>query len=214
MIPRRALLAGGIGITAGGAAASPVPAGDSLAFRLVRHGTEIGRHTLTFAHQGDALSVHIAVAARVTFLSLPIVRYVHQAVETWNGDTLSGLSGEADRNGEHDWVRAQRTSAGLVVVGSKARQYLAPASALGSSYWNRQGLDGPMVSLEDGVLLRPTVTRGAVEAIRLASGAAIPARRYSLRGAIDVDVWYDDADTWAGMAFAVIDGSTVRYERL
>jgi hypothetical protein len=214
MISRRGLLAAGVGMAVSPAAALPVPAGDTLAFRLIRDDREIGRHTLAFSQQGEGLSVHITVAARVTWLSLPIVQYAHRGVENWQAGSLVELSGETDRNGEHNWVQAHRTEAGLVVARSKAAQYVAPAAALGSTYWDRHALDAPMISLEDGVLLRPTVTAGDVETIRLASGAGIPARRYSLRGALDVDVWYDEANTWAGMAFAVLDGSTVRYERL
>jgi hypothetical protein len=29
-----------------------------------------------------------------------------------------------------------------------------------------------------------------------------------------VDVWYDETNTWASLAFAVADGSDVHYERL
>ena len=75
-------------------------------------------------------------------------------------------------------------------------------------------LDGPMISLKDGVLLRPIVTPGGAEAIPLASGAAVWAKHYNLTGAFDVDVWYDGTGTWAGLAFSVADGSTVHYERL
>ena len=42
----------------------------------------------------------------------------------------------------------------------------------------------------------------------------IPADHYNLSGAFNIDVWYDRAGTWAGLAFTVADGSTVHYERL
>src|SRR5271165_717908 len=81
------------------AAALPVPPSGSLAFRLIRHGGEIGRHTLTFGSHGDVLTVHTAVDALVTLISIPIVRYTHRVVETWQGQRLTSLAGETDKNG-------------------------------------------------------------------------------------------------------------------
>jgi hypothetical protein len=215
MIGRRAMLAAGTALVARRAIAGlPVPQDDSLAFRMVRHGSQIGTHALTFQRDGDLLTVQIAVDALVTLLSIPIARYSHRCTETWHGTTLVGLSGETNKNGAHGWVKAQRTDEGLVVLGSQTRRYVAPDSAIPTSYWNKRMLDGPMISLEDGVLLSPKVTDLQSEGVRLASGSMIAATHYNLSGSFHVDVWYDETRTWASMAMTVADGSEVRYERL
>ncbi len=195
-------------------AALPVPPAGGLAFRLVRHGSEIGRHTLTFERQGDTLTVHVAVDALVTLLSIPIVRYTHRVVETWQSGTLIGLVGQTDKNGQREWMNARRISDGLEVLGSRTERYVAPEQAIGTSYWNKRMLDGPMISLEDGVLLHPKVAPPQADTIRLASGNRIPADHYCLSGAFAADVWYDETATWASLALTVADGSVVRYERL
>ena len=195
-------------------AALPVPPGDTLAFRLMRHGYEIGRHTLTFERQDDALTVRIAVDVVVTVFSIPVVRYAHRVVESWQGGLLVGLDGETDKNSDHEWVKARRIDEGLEVTGSKTERYIAPEPAIGTTYWNRRMVDGPMISLEDGVLLRPAVELHPAEVIQLACGDTIQADHYNLSGAFDIDVWYDQTDTWAGLAFDVADGSHVHYERL
>jgi hypothetical protein len=215
MIGRRAALAAGAALVARRAIAGlPVPQGDSLAFRMVRHGSQIGTHALTFQRDGDRLTVQIAVDALVTLLSIPIARYGHRCTETWQGTTLVGLSGETNKNGARQWVRAERTGEGLVVLGSQARRYVAPDSAFPTSYWNKRMLDGPMISLEDGVLLSPKVTNLQADSVRLASGSMIAATHYNLSGSFHVDVWYDETRAWASMAMTVADGSEVRYERL
>jgi hypothetical protein len=137
MIGRRRILLAGAALTATArpAAALPVPQNDALGFRMVRHGNEIGTHKLTFEQEGDALTVRIAVDAVVTLISIPIVRYRHRAVETWQGTTLVGVTGETDKNGQHEWVKAQRTSAGLVVTGSQTARYTAAETAIPTSYW-------------------------------------------------------------------------------
>ncbi len=215
MIGRRVVLLAGAALAARPtAAALPVPRSTALAFRLVRHGSEIGRHIVTFESQDDNLTVRVSVDALVTVFSIPIVRYSHRVVETWQGGTLVGLTGETHKNGDVQWVNARRTGDGLEVTGSKTERYIAPEPAFGTTYWNRHMVDGPIISLEDGVLLRPQVQLHRAETIQLASGVAISADHYNLSGAFDIDVWYDQTDTWAGLAFPAPDGSTVHYERL
>jgi hypothetical protein len=216
MIPRRAVLLGGAAAVTGAAsvaAALPVPSGDSLAFRMVRHGSEIGTHALTFTHDGEILTVRIVVDALVTFATIPIARYSHRGVETWRGTTLVALTGDTSKHGSRQWVRAQRTDDGLEVLGSQTKRYISPEAAIPTSYWNKRMLDGPMISLEDGVLLSPKVADLRTESVRLASGQMIAADHYNLSGAFAVDLWYDQQRTWAGMAMTVVDGSEVRYER-
>lgn len=215
MIGRRIVLLAGLGTAARRAAAAlPVPSDCALAYRLVRHGSEIGRHTLNFERRGDALTVRIAVDARITLLSLPIASYTHRAVETWQAETLVELSGQTNKNGQQNWISARRTSEGLVVLGSKTARYVAPAQAIGVSYWNKRMLNGPMISLENGELLRPKVAAERTDAIPLASGTTIPADHFNISGPFNVDVWYDRAGTWASLALDIADGSEVRYERL
>jgi hypothetical protein len=194
--------------------ALPVPPGNALAFRLIRHGSDIGRHTLTFEPQGDSLAVHVAVDALVTLLSVPIVRYSLRVVETWQDGRLTSLTGETNKNGRHQWVNAQRSGEGLVVLGSQTQRYIAPEPAGSTSYWNKHLLDLPMISLEDGVLLRPIVVEERADSVPLASGGTIAANHYNLSGPFKVDLWYDQADTWASLGLPAADGSYVRYERL
>jgi hypothetical protein len=215
VIGRRGVLLAGASVVAREAAAAlPVPPDNALAFRLIRHGSEIGRHTLTFERQGATLTVHIAVDAKITLLTIPVAHYTHRSVETWQGETLVGLTGQTNKNGEQGWMNAQRTSEGLVVVGSQATRYVAPPQAIGVSYWNKRMLSGPMISLENGELLRPKVAEAKPEPVPLATGGTIPADHYNISGPFNVDVWYDRTDTWASLALDISDGSEVHYERL
>jgi Family of unknown function (DUF6134) len=215
VIGRRALLATMASAAAREADAElPVPPGNTLAFRLVRHGDEIGRHTASFERSGDQLTVRVAVDALVTVVSIPLVRYTHRVVEVWSGDSLLSLNGETDKNGQHEWVKAQRGPAGVMVTGSKTERYIAAEPVGATSYWNKRVLDKPMIGLEDGVLLRPKVVARPPETIALASGRTIAAEHYNLSGPFNVDLWYDRTGMWAGMEVPIKDGSIVRYERL
>jgi hypothetical protein len=196
------------------AAALTLPPGGVLAFRMMRGGRQIGRHVLNFQSTGSDLTVRIEVDALVTLLSIPVVRYTHRAQEDWSNGALMRVSASTDKNGEREWIDARRDASGLVVTGSQTPRYLAPPAALPTSYWNKRMLQAPMISLEDGVLLHPTVVAHPDQSVRLASGGSLPADGYSLRGKLNVDLWYDRGETWAGFAFRVADGSSIQYERL
>jgi hypothetical protein len=215
MIARRALLAG-LATAGGGTALAglPVPRGDQLAFRLIRHGSAIGSHVVTFRRDGEALSVDIAVDVLVKFGPIPLVRYTHRNRETWSRDRLVGLSADTNRNGTRLRMSARWTDAGLAVEGSGTRPYIAPENALPTTYWNPRMLLGPMIGTQDGGLVKPVVVPEPTAPIHLASGDDIHAKHYKLTGDLDLDLWYDPSDTWAGMQFAVDDGSVITYERL
>jgi hypothetical protein len=185
-----------------------------LAFRMIRHGSEIGRQTLTFERQGDTLTVRVVADVLVEIAFIPVARYTQRAVETWSGDMLTGLSGETDKNGQPDWMHARRINAGLEVFGSRTERYIAPDRAGTTTCWNKRTLDAPLISLEDGALLRPVLTVSRSETVAVGTGGEIPADRYSLTGPLNIDLWYDQLETLAGVAFKVVDGSTVRYQRL
>jgi hypothetical protein len=221
MIGRRPLLLGAAGLSAASAMTRtalasplPVPPGGRLAFALIRHDDKIGTHTITFDQQGDALTIHIDVEVLVKFGPIPLVRYTHHNVEVWRDNRLDQLEATTDKNGTKLYVSAHRTDAGLSVVGSAAKTYIAPEDALPTTYWNKRLLRSPMIGTQDGMLVRPAVHDLGTDPVPLASGGRIPATRYSLRGDLDLDLWYDQTATWAGMEFSVADGSVIHYERL
>ena len=180
----------------------------------MRHGSVIGTHEVVFRRDGEALDVDIAVDVLVKFGPIPLVRYTHRNRETWQRDRLVGLSADTYRNGTRLRMSARWTEAGLAVEGSGTRPYIAPDNALPTTYWNPRMLLGPMIGTQDGGLVKPVVTPEPVAPIRVAPGDAIHARQYKLTGDLDLELWYDPSDTWAGMRFTVDDGSVITYERL
>jgi hypothetical protein len=224
-IGRRPFLMGAAGIAAasmlsrmGGmsamAAPLPVPSGGSLAFRLIRHGSDIGTHTIRFDEQDAGLTVHVDVDVLVKFGPIPLVRYTHHAVEVWHNQVLTQLDATTDKNGTKLAMAARRTDAGLHVTGSGTAPYIAPEDALPTTYWNPRLLSSPMIGTQDGMLVHPVVHDLGPYSVPAVSGGQIPATRYGLRGDLDVDLFYDQTRTWAGMEFSVADGSVIHYARV
>jgi Family of unknown function (DUF6134) len=216
MLTRRHLLVAGAAMAAAGRAqaALPVPHGNSMAFRLMRHGSAIGTHALAFRDDGDTLEVNIAVEVLVKFGPIPFVRYAHHNRETWQGERLVGLNARTDRNGTRLQMSAAWTDAGLRVEGSGTRPYIAPPNAFATTYWRQSTLFGPLIGTQDGMLVHPAISQQQPAPIRTASGEVTPAKRYVLSGDLKLELWYDASDSWDGMRFTVDDGSEISYERL
>jgi len=213
---RRNLIAGGAVLAAlpGVAhAALPVPAGDRLAFDVVRNGKKFGTHALSFERNGDSLVVKVAVEMVFKAAFITLFRYRHTAIERWLGDQVVSLDSKTDDNGKPFSVSARREAAGFVVEATGSPRYIAPANALPATHWNRRELDGPWINTQDGKLVRPRVAMQGVEAIPTAGAGSIRANRFVLSGDVDMDMWYDSSPTWAGLRFMGKDGSAIQYIR-
>jgi hypothetical protein len=215
MIGRRGAIAGGAALAAlppPSRAALPVPAGNRLGFDIIRNGSKLGTHVLTFEPAGNGLTVRVAVQLAYTIAGVTLYRYIHRATETWEADQVVGISSETNDDGTHYQVSGRREGNGLVVQGSMAPCYVAPAAALPATHWNRRELDGPWINTQDGRLMRPKVARQGIETIPTAGAGPLRAQHYALSGDVHLDMFYNDRLGWVGLSF-VKRGAAVRYER-
>ena len=215
MIDRRELLVGGAmlaAMPAGLRASLPVP-GDRLGFDIMRKGSKLGTHLLSFERSGDALTVRVAVDLVFKLGFITLYRYSHHATERWQGDQVVALQTVTSDNGTPNQVTGRRDASGLVIEGTKAPRYVAPANALPATHWNRRELDGPWINTQDGRLMHPRIAPVGSDMIPTASGQQIRATHYALTGDVLLDMWYDAKPSWAGLSFKAKDGSTIRYER-
>ena len=219
-LPRRAVLAGGLAALAmprlalGAASGLPagIPASGRLGFDISYRGNHLGTHVLTFHRNGADFSVDVAVDLLFKLGPLTLFRYSHHATERWSGSEVAGVETQTNDNGKRFRVTGRREGGGLVVESNSQPRYVAPPSALPATHWNRRELDGPWINTQDGKLIRPNVASRGDETIPTAGSSRIRARRYALSGPVQLDMWYDDDQQWAGLAFTK-GGSEVRYLR-
>ena len=219
-LTRRRILAAGSGFIAGAGfalpriarAALPIPDGNNLGFAVMRKGSQIGTHILTFAPSDDGLVVKVGVDLMVKFGPIVLFRYTHRATETWSGEQVVSIASETDDNGKKLTVKGALTADGFSVEATKLPPYVAPPSALPATHWNRRMLDGPFINTQDGRLMRPTITPLGPSQIPTAGGTDITAEHFSMTGDAVLDTWYDS--TWAGISFKGGDGSLIQYCRM
>jgi hypothetical protein len=190
------------------------PPGKSLGFDVLRKGSKIGEHLLTFDGQGGNLKVQVDVELKVGVGPIVLFRYKHHASEVWMNGQLAALDTETNDDGTHHKVTGRYSPEGFKVEGSKTKPYIAPVDALPATHWNRKQLDGPWINTQDGRLLRPKITLMGDEKIPVASGGEIPAQHFSLTGDAILETYYDAASNWVGLNFKAGDGSVILYARV
>ncbi len=213
MIGRRSLLASLIALPVVRARAGlPIPAGNRLAFHIIRKGSTIGEHSVEFAQAGDALTVSVAADIVVGIGPIALFRYTHRAIVHWQAGQVVSIDATTNDDGTPRHMMARRDEAGLVVEGSTASRYVAPPRSLPGTHWNRAMLDAPFINTEDGRLMSPRVALVGMENVEV-TGGSIKAQHFTMRGDANLDTFYDLTPSWVGLRFSAKDGSEVRYLR-
>jgi hypothetical protein len=197
---RRGVLALPLLAFAGPAMAVP---GD-LTFRVVREGSEVGRHTVRFREEGGLLEARSEVRIEVKLMGFTVYRYLHETVEAWRDGRLVGLSSRLDKNGTPAFCEA-RSAAGALVLRGPGGEVRMPPQAAPLTWW-RQATLRPGVPLFD-----PRKAIAVDPELRLTPVAG--GTRVVLVGGEGAEVLYDAAGTWVGFATTGEDGSAVRYAR-
>ncbi len=220
MIGRREALGGMVALLTPGfltsgaamAAALPVPPANRLGFD-VRYGSrKLGTHDLIFHPQPDGLLVEVAVDLAYRIGPMTLFRYTHTVRERWQGGQVIELSTQTNENGTHYRVEGRREPGGLIVQPVGHPSYTAPADALPATHWNHRELDGPWINTQNGDLLRPQIVPQGMTMVEAADGKALRVHNFALTGPVKLNLWYDEAQEWAGLAL-VKGGFEVRYAR-
>ncbi|MBY0332188.1 MAG: hypothetical protein K2X49_16135 [Acetobacteraceae bacterium] len=201
---RRAILAAPPALLAArpARAALPVP----LRFRILREGSAIGTHRVSFAEAGDGgVAAQIDVDIAVRLAGITVFRFTHRFQEVWRGARLVSVASRQDRNGTVTEMQARAEGDAIQLRGPDGAARL-PAEAAPLSWWDVTRIEAqrPLFENSTGRLLRLSWTRTP-----LPGGG----RRWRCAGDRDsAGDWAADG-TWIGWTTKGDDGSTVTYER-
>lgn len=222
MIARRRLLMGaccgtlagpslaGSSLAGSSLAGLPVPASSKLGFRVVRNGSPIGQHQLSFENDGGRLTVRVVVDIAVSFGPITLYRYRHRAREQWEDGHVVAFHAETNDDGMETTVSMRTEGERLMVESSQAGNYLAPLGALPATHWNRRMLQGPFINTQTGEVMRPEIRSAGMEPLPWAPQRR--GERLVLSGDVAMETWYDPTPAWVGLRFRGSDGSTIQYE--
>ena len=179
-----------------------------LDYVVTRGGTPIGRQTIEFRDDGDGLVVRTRVDVEVDFLSMTLYRLHHEAEEHWSDGRLVALTSRTDDDGKDREVTLVAED-GRLKGRYNDNPVDLPGDLIPASLWHP-------ATVSATVLLDPirgrerhvTVVDRGLDRVNTTNGV-IEARRYSMTGQIERDLWYDSEGKLVLVRFPAKDGSQI-----
>jgi len=189
------------------AAAQQTPA--PLVFTVMQNGSPMGTHRVSFARDGDTLTVDTAIRFEVKLAFITVFRYQHDAREVWQGGRLIAFDSLTDDDGDRFQVAARAAPEGLRVAGSGG-SYTVPASTVPSSYWHiGMTKHARVLDSQSGRMIDLVATPAGTGTVPVA-GQPVPARLFRLTGEITGELAYGPDDEWVKLRFTT-RGTIIEY---
>ncbi|MCS6890882.1 MAG: DUF6134 family protein [Rhodovarius sp.] len=178
----------------------PTPA--PYRWRILREGSEIGSHVVTFTRRGEDVVAHSDLSVTPRVLGVVVYRYEHRYREVTRGGRFVSVESWHNRNGRIVEARAQAQPDAVLLEGPGGSQRL-PADAAPMSWWEG-GRFGrvPLFGTTEPRLLNLRMRREP----RPGGGLIL-----QLAGDVEARVEYDALGRWVGYAVRGDDGSLVTY---
>jgi len=182
--------------------------GDRIEFDIVRNGTRVGAHTVTFDGDAAALSVVTDFQMEIGVLFVTLFELTYHSEAVWRNGEMVSLFARTDRNGEISIVEAASAD-GLLRGEGPNGPFAAPLGIYPTNHWNAGVKNSTqLINTITGRVSDVRLVRVGVEQVQTERGL-VDATRYRYEGAIENEVWYDTQGRWVRMQFPGGDGSLV-----
>lgn len=189
-----------------------VPPDRTIAFDIVRQGTVVGQHKITFAQDGARLMVDIDVTVKVDVAFITVYRFTHRAHEVWEGDRLVAMTASTNDDGTpHELAMMLRD--GSFEVTHNGTPSRVPAGLVPTSLWDPATVTQTALfgSLRGDA--QPTTVTPLGQSVIDTPGGPVTAEGYFIDAEPDFQrkVWYSAAGQLVAVALKGGDGSDVTY---
>jgi hypothetical protein len=180
-------------------------------FRVLLDGREIGRHQYTLLGTGEERELRSEAHFDVRVLHVSVYRYLHEAVEHWNGNCLQSLVARTETNGKSQFVTAAARGNRFSVERPEGRDQ-HEGCVMSFAYWNPQILrERRLLNSQTGDLLPVTITPQGEETVEV-RGRRLTAQRHRVSApSLEIDLWYADG-RWIALEAPARGGRRLRYE--
>lgn len=175
-------------------------------WRVMRNGSEIGSHNVSFIQRGDERVAVSDVSIMPRVLGVVVYRFEHRYTEVTRGSAFVSVQSRQNRNGSIVEVSAEAAPGAVAIRGPEGALNL-PANAAPLSWWEPQRFGGgvPIFGTTTGRLMELRWSRAA-----LPGGGA----QWRCQGEVDATLAYDANGRWVAYSVIGDDGSTVSYTAL
>lgn len=180
-------------------------------FTVLKDGSPVGRHRITFDREGDRVEIQEATDIEVRLAMIPIYRYEHEGREVWENGRALKIDGTTNDNGEKLAITVRRNGDGYIrMINGEVDEFDDSKQVL--AFWNKD-----IVHHEDffSVVDEETL-KVSFEFIRreriIVAGREIEADHYRMVGDQERDLWFDAAGQIAKVEFRRL-GSEIEYVR-
>lgn len=188
--------------------AAPQPA--RIDFTVVRKGTAIGTHVITIKPDGAETRVDVVSNIAVKAAFVTVYRFVHDGHETWRDGKLVALTSATNDDGSR-YAVSVRAEGGALQVVSNGKPATLDRGLYPASLWHPLAVrQSRLLNTVDGSALAVTVAERGEETV-MVRGQPTPARRFSVTGQLQREVWYDRAGALVQVHMKAKDGSEVQF---
>lgn len=206
-----AALVAAVLLVAPGARADIVPENGVLDFTVVRDGTDIGTHRLTFRQNGNRIEMDIATRIAVKIAFVTVYRFEHDGHEVWENGKLVEMRTKTHDDGTDHMLQVVRGADGNYQVTADGKSFSADGSLVPASLWNPEFIrTGKLMNSILGTPLKIAVAYKGEEQVDV-HGRKVKAKHYSMTGDFARELWYDDHWVLVHMELKGKDGSPVTY---
>jgi len=213
LIGSAALAVGGL-VPASAMARRLFPAGVTDRYQAWQGERMIGRQQFSFRREPGRFVVDVQMEMRFELSAKGIVNYSHECREVWETGWLHGLDSRTRIGGRIQEVHAERNDGGaLMVDGSDVRPFQLSTYVVPSNLWHRDSrLVDTLFDVENGNI-RLVHPRYVGKEILRQSGAVVETDRYTIRGQINREAWYDSDCVLVRWDLPLEEGGWINFRR-
>lgn len=187
---------------------------EELRFQVYLGERPIGEHRFEIERSGGRERVASQAAFEVDFLFFTAYRYRHASTEVFRNGCLERLIARTDDNGTEYRVAGELVG-GALRIDRGSSEIRASGCLKSFAYWDPAILEQDrLLNPQTGEIEPVQVRRRGEERIEV-DDREVPATRYALTtDELTIDLWYNDALGWVGLASDTGKGARIVYRRL
>ncbi|HET9489806.1 MAG TPA: DUF6134 family protein [Methylomirabilota bacterium] len=182
-----------------------------LRFHVLRHGSPIGEHRVTFRPDGPRLTVETHVDIAVTVLFFTVFRFKHDAEEVWQSERLVSVKSTTDDNGTILQVSGSAVVDGFRIIGHDGPFLASPYLLTSNALWDSRIVrENRLIDVQHGGEIGLVTKQLGDEQVNTPQGPVRASRHHMITPYYAGSVFHDSDGRWV-KGLLELKGERVEY---